>query len=127
MAAEQMFAAGAKAVLLPFGDLAELDGADELGKIDRRPRKRHNIELMTVHIMSSARMSRDIRSGVVDAWGRVHGLEGLVIADASIIPSSIGVNPMETIVALSLRCSERWADDIARRRGASRPAVAAQS
>ncbi len=117
MSAEQMFAAGAKAVLLPFGDLPELKGADDLRRIDGRPRKRHNIELMTVHIMSSARMSRDKQGGVVDAWGRVHGLDGVVIADASIIPSSIGVNPMETIVALSLRCAERWAGDLARSRG----------
>ncbi|HXC53195.1 MAG TPA: GMC family oxidoreductase [Candidatus Limnocylindrales bacterium] len=124
MSAEQMFAAGAKAVLLPFGDLAELKSADELRRIDSRPRKRHNIELMTVHIMSSARMSRDRKGGVVDAWGRVHGLGGLVIADASIIPSSIGVNPMETIVALSLRCSERWADDLARARGSLAAAAA---
>ena len=106
--------AGAKAVLLPFGDLAELTSADELGRIDARPRKRHNIELMTVHIMSSARMSRDKKGGVVDAWGRVHGLDGLTIADASIIPSSIGVNPMETIVALALRNSDLWSDALRR-------------
>lgn len=124
MSAEQMFAAGARGVLLPFGDLPELKSPDDLGLIDSRPRKRHNIELMTVHIMSSARMSRDRQGGVVDAWGRVHGLDGLVVADASIIPSSIGVNPMETIVALSLRCAERWSDDIARSRGASGAAVA---
>ena len=117
MSAEQMFAAGAKGVLLPFGDLPELNSADELTRIDSRPRKRHNIELMTVHIMSSTRMSRDKQGGVVDAWGRVHGIDGLAIADAGIIPSSIGVNPMETIVALSLRCAERWADDLARSRG----------
>jgi choline dehydrogenase-like flavoprotein len=67
--------------------------------------------------MSSARMSRDKNGGVVDAWGRVHDTTGLVIADSSIIPSSIGVNPMETIVALSLRSAERWADDLARSRG----------
>jgi choline dehydrogenase-like flavoprotein len=117
LSAEQMFAAGAKSVLLPFGDLPELEGPDDLRKIDLRPRKRHNIELMTVHIMSSARMSRDRNGGVVDAWGRVHGVDGLVVADASIIPSSIGVNPMGTIVALSLRSAERWAGDLARSRG----------
>ncbi|HYC01078.1 MAG TPA: GMC family oxidoreductase [Candidatus Limnocylindrales bacterium] len=116
LAAEQMFAAGARSVLLPFGDLPELHGPDDLVQIDRRPRKRHNIELMTVHIMSSTRMSRDKRGGVVDAWGHVHGVEGLAIADAGIIPSSIGVNPMETIVALSLRCAERWAEELGRRR-----------
>ncbi|MBI5504300.1 MAG: GMC family oxidoreductase N-terminal domain-containing protein [Deltaproteobacteria bacterium] len=115
LAAEQMFAAGARSVLLPFGDLSEIHGADQLVEIDRRPRKRHNIELMTVHIMSSARMGRDKAAGVVDAWGRVHGIDALTIADASIIPSSIGVNPQETIVALALRCAERWAGDLARR------------
>ncbi len=124
MAAEQMFAAGAKGVLLPFGDLPELKRPEDLRKIDLRPRKRHNIELMTVHIMSSLRMSRDKQDGVVDAWGRVHGLDGVAVADASIIPSSIGVNPMETIVALSLRCAERWADDLGRTRGAATSAVA---
>lgn len=107
-----------------MGDLPELKSPNELGRIDARPRKRHNIELMTVHIMSSARMSRDKDGGVVDAGGRMHGIGGLVIADASIIPSSIGVSPMETIVALSLRCAERWAQDITRSRGAA-PAVAA--
>jgi len=50
----------------------------------------------------------------------VHGVDGLAIADASIIPSSIGVNPMETIVALALRCADRWADDLARSRGLRR-------
>lgn len=123
MAAEQMFAAGAKGVLLPFGDLPELKRPEDLRKIDLRPRKRHNIELMTVHIMSSLRMSRDKQGGVVDAWGRVHGLDGVAVADASIIPSSIGVNPMETIVALSLRCAERWADDLARSRGVAAAAT----
>ena len=34
MSAAQMFAAGAKGVLLPFGDLPELKSADELSRID---------------------------------------------------------------------------------------------
>jgi choline dehydrogenase-like flavoprotein len=37
-----------------------------------------------------------------------------VVADASVIPSSIGVNPMETIVALALRNADRWTDDLLR-------------
>jgi choline dehydrogenase-like flavoprotein len=44
----------------------------------------------------------------------VHDTPGLAIADASVIPSSIGVNPMETIVALALRNSDRWIDDLKR-------------
>ncbi len=114
MLSEMMFAAGARKVLLPFGDLLELDSADNLGLIDRRPRVTSNIELMTVHIMSSMRMAARAADGPCDGWGRVRGTGGLVVADASAVPSSVGVNPMGTIVALALRNSARWAEDLGR-------------
>ncbi len=113
--AEQMFAAGAYKVFLPFAELPELKSVDDLGRIDARKHVRHDIELMTVHIMSSARMRKTAQEGVCDSAGRVHDTPGLAIADASVIPSSIGVNPMETIVALALRNADRWIDDLKRR------------
>ena len=73
-----------------------------------------NIELMTVHIMSSMRMAARAADGPCDAWGRARGSSGLVVADASAVPSSVGVNPMGTIVALALRNSARWAEDLGR-------------
>jgi choline dehydrogenase-like flavoprotein len=112
--AEQMFAAGAYKVFLPFGELLELNSVDELGRIDARNHVRHDLELMTVHIMSSARMRNSARDGGCDSAGRVHDAPGLVVADASAIPSSIGVNPMETIVALALRNTDRWIEDLKR-------------
>jgi choline dehydrogenase-like flavoprotein len=45
-------------------------------------------------------------------------VDGLVVADASVIPSSVGVNPQESIVALTLRNVDRWLDTRARRRAA---------
>ena len=33
--------------------------------------------------------------------GRVHGVEGLIVADASVIPTNLGVNPQHTIMALA--------------------------
>ena len=113
MVSELMFAAGARKVLLPFADLLELDSADDLGLIDRRKRVASNIELMTVHIMSSMRMAARASDGPLDEWARVPGRTGLVVADASAIPSSVGVNPMGTIVALALRNSARWVEDMA--------------
>jgi choline dehydrogenase-like flavoprotein len=112
--AEQMFAAGARKVLLPFGNLPELDSADDLRVIDKRKHVKHDLELMTVHIMSTCKMAATPEAGPCDNAGRLRGYAGLVVADASAIPSSVGVNPMETIVALSLRNADRWTDDLLR-------------
>jgi choline dehydrogenase-like flavoprotein len=126
---ELLFAAGARRVLLPFADLPALAGADEIGRIHARPRVAAGIELMTVHIMGTARMATDHRRGATDESGAVHGVPGLVVADASVLPSSIGVNPQETIVAMALRNADRWVDALGtgRRRAAgagARSAVA---
>jgi choline dehydrogenase-like flavoprotein len=112
LTAELLFAAGARRVLLPFADLPELEGPEQLARIDARPRRAAGIELMTVHIMGTARMARDPRQGGTDASGRVHGVSGLVVADASALPSSVGVNPQESIAAMALRNADRWIDDL---------------
>jgi choline dehydrogenase-like flavoprotein len=114
MTAELLFAAGARRVLLPFADLPELAGPGELDRVAQRPRTRETIELMTVHIMGTARMATDPKRGGTDPHGFVHGVTGLAVADASVLPSSIGVNPQETIVAVALRNAERWSESIRR-------------
>jgi choline dehydrogenase-like flavoprotein len=120
LTAELLFAAGARRVLLPFADLPQLDSPDELRRIRERPPVPDTIELMTVHVMGTARMATDPRHGATDASGAVHGVEGLVVADASVLPSSIGVNPQVTIMAVALRNADRWieARGAARRRAA---------
>jgi choline dehydrogenase-like flavoprotein len=57
----------------------------------------------TAHIMGTARMGRDPRRSVVDAFGRAHEVENLFVADGSVFASSGGFNPTNTIMALSLR------------------------
>jgi choline dehydrogenase-like flavoprotein len=108
--AELLFAAGARRVLLPFADLPSLESADELRRIAERPPVPDGVELMTVHIMGTCRMARDRGHGATDASGAIFGTENLVVADASLLPSSIGVNPQETIVAMALRNADRWLD-----------------
>ena len=116
LTAELLFAAGARRVLLPFADLPTLERPDDLRLIHERPRVPDTIELMTVHVMGTARMAIDPHHGATDAHGAVHGIEGLVVADASVLPSSIGVNPQETIMAVALRNADRWLEA----RGAAR-------
>ena len=52
-------------------------------------------------------MDADPARGVVGADGAVHGYEALYVADGSLFPSSIGVNPMMTIIAMAARVAAR--------------------
>ncbi len=116
LTSQLLFAAGARRLYLPFADLPELGGPDELVRVDQRKRTAHGIELMTVHIMGTARMAVDRRQGGTDATGTVHDVPGLVIADASALPTSVGVNPQESIAAMALRNADRWLDRLRRPR-----------
>jgi choline dehydrogenase-like flavoprotein len=117
---ELLFAAGARRCLLPFADLGEIRSPDEIARIRRRRPDPHGIELMTVHIMGSARMASDAERGATDAFGRVFDVPGLYVADASLLPSPIGVNPQETIAALVARNARRWLETDLGKHGVAR-------
>lgn len=55
------------------------------------------------HQLGTTRMHVDPTRGVVDADGRVHGVENLWITGGSVFPSGGYANPTLTIVALALR------------------------
>jgi len=55
----------------------------------------------TAHILGGATMGRSPEEGVCDHQGRVFGYENFYVADGSIVPANLGVNPSLTITALS--------------------------
>jgi len=71
-------------------------------EIDGRARPDPNAH----HHAGTTRMSDDPGDGVVDRHGRVHALENVYCAGASVFPSAGFANPTLTIVALSLRLGE---------------------
>jgi choline dehydrogenase-like flavoprotein len=62
-----------------------------------------DLRLEAFHPMSTARMGSDPDTSVTDPAGAVRGVEGLYVADASLLPTSVGVNPMMTIIATAKR------------------------
>jgi choline dehydrogenase-like flavoprotein len=94
--AELLFASGARRVLVP---LARSHAVDDLRQIDALDGPVS--ELLTIHPMGTCAMG-----AVTDARGRVPGVRGLHVADASLLPTSIGVNPQLTIMALAARVAD---------------------
>jgi choline dehydrogenase-like flavoprotein len=56
-------------------------------------------------------MGTDPATSVVNADGRVHAVEGLYVADASLFPTSILVNPQMTVYALAKLVADNLATE----------------
>jgi choline dehydrogenase-like flavoprotein len=105
---EMLFAAGAKRILLPFAlgpHAGELKGPDDVRRIFSEPVPKQTMEVVTVHMMGTAAMGSDRTRAVTDGFGLVHDVDRLMVCDASLFPTPIGVNPMETIQALATRAA----------------------
>ena len=100
--AKTYFAAGAKEVFPPILGQSPVD-ADAFAKLDLERIPAMRLECSSQHPLGSCRMSSRREDGVVDARGQSWDLEGLYLADGSVVPSSLGVNPQETIMAMAHR------------------------
>jgi choline dehydrogenase-like flavoprotein len=108
---EITFAAGATSIVTLHTDPMELTRSlasranlDAFAtQLQARGTGPNRLSVFSAHQMGTCRMHRDPRFGVVDEHGWVHGIEGLLVADASVFPLSSGVNPMLTIMALAHR------------------------
>jgi choline dehydrogenase-like flavoprotein len=94
-------AAGAQRVMPTTLRYHEFRSEPELEQLDQLVKDNSDISLGTGHPQGGNAMSRDPQKGVVDPSFRVHGFENLYVCDASVFPSSIGVNPQLTVMALA--------------------------
>ena len=99
--AKQHFAAGAKEIIPGIQGMPYKLTPDEVGLLDDAPLDPRRYIAILSHLFGGAIMGADPARSVVDGSGRVHGHPGLVIADAAVIPSNLGVNPQHTIMALA--------------------------
>jgi choline dehydrogenase-like flavoprotein len=109
------FGAGALRVHAPSADPPLIEAHDVTGldvMIDERYFQLGKISISAAHLMGGCAMGRDRNDSVTDAWGRVHGLPWLRVADASLFPDSLEINPYLTIMALADRVAEAVRDDL---------------
>ena len=62
----------------------------------------------TAHILGGACIGATANRGVVDAYHRVYGYEGLHVVDGAAIGANLGVNPSLTITAMAERAMAMW-------------------
>jgi len=87
-----------------------------LAKIERAVPDAERVMLASAHPQGGLRFGRTEKDGVVGEDFRVHGVGNLFVADASVFPSTIVVNPQWTVMALSKVASAKVMEHIDRER-----------
>jgi choline dehydrogenase-like flavoprotein len=106
-AARVLRAAGAREVYTPLRRLPVLEAGEDPAVLERASAA--DLTLVAFHPSGTARMSALAADGVAGADGRVFGVGGVAVADASLLPSAPGVNPQMTIMALALHVARSLA------------------
>ena len=97
---------GAREVFAPVHGTGSYTSAEQL-RDALAPRTIQDFVLYSSHPMSSCRMGRDPLQSVLGPTGECYGLGGLFVADSSIFPTSLGVNPSLTTMAMATLIGQR--------------------
>ncbi|WP_101676184.1 GMC family oxidoreductase [Alloalcanivorax mobilis] len=107
-AARLHLAAGAEVVYVPSSERLEIRSeADIDATVEALENAPQHLRMVSYHPQGSCRMGADPQHSVVNVDGESHDVKGLYIADASLLPTSIIVNPQVTVYALATRIAER--------------------
>ncbi len=107
--AKIFFAAGALRAHMPVAKSLSVEARDavRLDEIAEQAEfKLGKVPVSAAHLQGGCAMGRTARDSVTDAYGRVHGIPSLYVADSSLFPNSIEINPYLTIMALADRVAE---------------------
>ncbi|MEV4312826.1 GMC family oxidoreductase [Actinocrispum sp. NPDC049592] len=100
-----LFAAGAEEVLTGLGKHPRARTTEHLEEIVRStPAAR--LRVAAFHPTGTARMGADQQHAPVDVTGRLRGVQGVYIADASCIPTCPEVNPQLSIMAMAMSIAD---------------------
>jgi len=112
--AKIFFAAGAARVHMPVARNTAIE-AREAGDLERIAAeaefKPGRTPVSAAHLQGGCAMGSAPSDSVTDSYGRVHGVPWLYVADASLFPNSLEINPYLTIMALADRVAQRVKED----------------
>jgi len=102
-AARVLLEAGAREVFTTHGVPTVIRDESDLDQLTRRHYRACDLTVTSTGPLGTCAMGADPRTSVTDAAGRVHGVRGLYVADASLIPDAPGVPLGATVAALAPR------------------------
>jgi choline dehydrogenase-like flavoprotein len=100
-----LFAAGATEVLTGLPTAPVVRDTDELAAAVAGGRARH-LHVAAFHPTGTARMGADDQRSPVDTDGRLRGIDGVWVADGSVLPTCPEVNPQISIMAMALAIAD---------------------
>ncbi|HEY6463915.1 MAG TPA: GMC family oxidoreductase, partial [Polyangiaceae bacterium] len=103
---EVFLAAGAKRVFPLLPGMDELSTHDEVRRLRTMKLAAGAFDLTAYHPLGTCRMGTDPKTSVVGPDFETHEVERLFVADGSVVPSPLGVNPQMTIMAMALQAAE---------------------
>ena len=113
-AARVFFGAGALRMHAPIADPPTIECGDA-GRVDSLIGARHfqsgRVSVSAAHVMGGCSMGQP-HAAVTDSYGRVHGVPWLRVADASLFPDALEINPYLTVMALADRVAEGIRNDM---------------
>lgn len=101
LASEIMFAAGAESVMPNTFKYYEFKTARDANKLHELVKDPSEITLGSGHPQGGNVISNSAETGVVNAEFKAFGYDNLYICDASVFPTSLGVNPQLTVMGLA--------------------------
>ena len=108
-----MFAAGARRVFFNSHRPLILNGPGDIEvNLTADLVRQERIQITSGHPMGGCALGGDAKRDVVDSRGRSWDVDGLYVADSSIFPTSLGVNPCYTVYALGRYIAQGIVEDI---------------
>lgn len=105
-----LLAAGVTGVRTLHEAGGELRDERDVAALARRPWGPHDVTMFSAHVNGTCRLGTDRRISGVTPDGERHGARGLYVADGSLLPTGLGVNPQATIMALATVIAERMVE-----------------
>ncbi len=110
--AKIFFAAGAESVSLNNSRMPVAWSPADVDAFLRMKHRARDFLVSAYHPLGTARIGADPKISAANPDHQLHNVPGLFVVDGSAVPSSVGVNPMVTIMAVATRAADRIAQTL---------------